>query len=354
MKLTSREGFALPMTLLVIGLLTAGVFAAYARIDSEQRVVRSGVRQVDAYVLAQDGLDRALSRRRIAPDSQRFQLDGGYADVFIRRIRPAVDTAMPVYLIRSRGVPHAAGALGIPAQHIVTQFANFEPATLEVAAGWSSLSGLLKQGDAGTLSGYDESDPRCLDGEDVAGVAVPTGGYVQNGGTSVPEGDPAILPMGTQQEMAEHTKIDWDAIVNDNAIPADLVVDASSFPTTEYFEANPDFWPVVRVDGTLNVDPPHSGRGLLIITGDLHMNGNFTWDGIILVGGRITSNGYQEVRGTTISGLNVKFGQAVGASSIGNGTKIFRYHSCNVENALNALGALQPVRNGWADNWMGY
>jgi hypothetical protein len=355
MKPTNRDGFALPMTILVIGLLTAGIMAAYARSDSEHRVIQSGVRQVDAYMLAQAGLDQALLRRRVSPDSQRFVLDGGAADVMIRLIRPEIDTIPPLYLLRSRGMPAAPTAPGLPrAQHVAVQFAYFERGDMNVVAGWASLTGLDKNGGAGTISGFDEASPRCRDGQNVAGVAVPTGGYTQDGGTSVPAGDPPIDNMGTPEQMRDEIDIDWDGIINGNAIVPDITVPPSSFPSSVDFDSRPNWWPVIRVNASLTVDPPQSGRGTLIIAGDLVMNGNFTWDGVILVGGRIISNGYQEVRGTTYSGLNTKLGMAVGASAIGNGNKIFRYHSCNVENALSAFSTLRPVRNAWADNWLAY
>ena len=51
-----------------------------------------------------------------------------------------------------------------------------------------------------------------------------------------------------------------------------------------------------------------------------------------------------------LTGPNVKLGQTVGQTAIGNATKTLQYNSCNIASALNALGSLQPVRNGWSDN----
>lgn len=84
------------------------------------------------------------------------------------------------------------------------------------------------------------------------------------------------------------------------------------------------------------------------------MSGGTEWDGIILVGGTFTSNGSNTVRGSLVTGLNVLLGYSVAPSNIGNGTKTYRFDSCNVENALTRFNGLAPLRNSSADNWASY
>ncbi|HET9134866.1 MAG TPA: hypothetical protein VFN90_11210, partial [Gemmatimonadales bacterium] len=117
-------------------------------------------------------------------------------------------------------------------------------------------------------------------------------------------------------------------------------------------------WPIVFVEGnkTLNNSdvPSPAGQGILIVTGDLTMNGNTKWSGIVLVGGRLTSNGNNTVLGATYSGLNIKLGQTVSTQTLGNGTKTFQYHSCHIASAMARFGGWQRMTNAWVDNWPSY
>jgi hypothetical protein len=59
--------------------------------------------------------------------------------------------------------------------------------------------------------------------------------------------------------------------------------------------------------------------------------------------------------GATISGLNKKLGLSVPIPpSTANGTKDYRYDSCEVAKATTTMGALVTLRNTWVDNWVEY
>ena len=91
-----------------------------------------------------------------------------------------------------------------------------------------------------------------------------------------------------------------------------------------------------------------------MVRGDLTLSGSFSWEGLILVGGTLTSNGNQTIEGAIMTGLNVKLGLPVDVSDVGNGNKTVRYNSCNVSDALQNLGSMRQVPNGWVDNWPAY
>jgi hypothetical protein len=169
--------------------------------------------------------------------------------------------------------------------------------------------------------------------------------YIQNGGAPVPDGTPPVEELGTVSQTADAVNIDWDAIVNHNAITPDVVIPGDPWPTF----TNANYWPIILVTG--NYSLPTSGRGTLIVTGDLTVNGSTKWDGILLVGGTATADGNNTVRGTIISALNTKLGMTVGVSDVGNGTKTYVYNSCNIANALGRFGTLVPMQNTWVDNW---
>jgi hypothetical protein len=121
-----------------------------------------------------------------------------------------------------------------------------------------------------------------------------------------------------------------------------------------------DAWPVTRVDNDGAADfilPAGNGKGILIVTGNLRINGTtppWTWEGLILIGGRLLLNGNTNIYGAVVSGLNVKLGQVALDSDLGSGTKIIRYDSCSLTRALGHIGSLQRVRNGWTDSWSSY
>jgi hypothetical protein len=215
---------------------------------------------------------------------------------------------------------------------------------MQVLAGWTALSGFQKNGAAGTIGGIDV----CHDSAAVAGVVVPVNpGYA---GKVVAVGDPPIDSVAP-----DSVAIDWNGIVNLGAITPTITIPGGSWPTAAltaaYADSNSLYYPIIRINGDYTL--PSSGRGMLIVTGNLTISGSTGWLGIILVGGDITSNGNNGVQGAVVSGLNVKLGTYV-PTSTGNGTKSYNYNSCEVAKAATTMGALVTLRNTWVDNWVEY
>jgi hypothetical protein len=219
---------------------------------------------------------------------------------------------------------------------------------MQVLGGWTSLSGLDKNGNAGTLSGNDAGDcdgNGIPDSAAVAGVIVtPTAGYT--GKTGPASGSPPIDSV-----TADSVHIDWNGIVNGNLIPATITIPGGTWPTASQW-ADPNYYPIIRVNQA-SFSLPGSGRGMLIVTGHLTISGSDSWSGVILAGGDLTSNGNNGVSGATVSGLNVKLGTYV-PSSTANGTKSYQYNSCEVAKATTTAGGLVTLGNTWVDNWVEY
>jgi hypothetical protein len=186
----------------------------------------------------------------------------------------------------------------------------------------------------------------------IAGVAVPDGLYT--GQTSPINGNPDNTPVyigtpGPAGTAKDEVDIDWAGIVAGTALPPDYLVGA--WPNALQMNS----WPIVKKIGDLTL--PASGKGILIVTGNLVINGAtppLQWEGIVLVGGTIVSNGNMNIYGAILTGLNVKLGMAVPVQSILNGTKIHQYDSCAITRALSHAGSLERVRNGWTDTWSSY
>ena len=352
-----RRGAALPLTLAAIALLSLAAVTSFTRVSSERRINGDQQAQVDAFAVAQSGLEMYRTGVAAKPgathDSTLTGLPGGSAVISLRRVRDAVGLNPALYVVSSRGTNTGAvsySAATPPAQRTVAQYMIWQPATMDVNAAFTSLSGLDKNGNSGALDGNDG----CAAAATIPGVAVPDGLY--SGHTNPINGNPDNTPVylgtsGPGGTAKDEVEVDWAGIAAGTAITPDVTLPGGSWPnSTEMLD-----WPVIFANGNLSLNGGTTdSKGILIVTGDLTLSGSFRHEGIVLVGGTLTSNGNNQILGAVITGLNVKLGQTVGQTAVGNGNKTFQYNSCNVASALNALGALTPIRNGWADNYPSY
>jgi hypothetical protein len=162
--------------------------------------------------------------------------------------------------------------------------------------------------------------------------------------------------MGTKTQSVATVGIDWPSILDGSSITPDVKIPGGSWPSSSTFASS---WPVIFVDQAGSFALPADGRGTLIVKNDMTISGSKSWNGIILVGGTLTSNGNNTVLGAVVTGLNVMIGgnpdeSTIDVSDVGNGNKTYRYDSCNVAAAANAFGGLVPFRNTFADNWASY
>jgi hypothetical protein len=356
----NTRGATLPMTILVMALLGVAVAITYARIASERRLTSDGQAQMNAFVVAQSGLSRYLAslptstKPGWSPAAVTYtDLPGGTATVTMRQVRESTTTLLPaVYAISSRGVNTSAkryNSLAPSAERTVATYALWTPAPFDLNAAVTSLSGLHKDGTAGALDGND----RCVGSgmPPIPGVAVPDGGF--SGSAAPINGNPEDAPdelgtPGAGGTAKDEVDIDWAGITSGSIMPPNYV-----YPTWPGI-GSPGMadWPIVKVNGDLVL--PTSGKGILIVTGNLTINGATpprTWEGLVLVGGTMTFNGNMNIYGAAISGLNIKLGMAVPPTSVANGTKVLRYDSCALNRALGKIGSIQRVRNGWTDTW---
>jgi hypothetical protein len=355
-----RRGFAIPIAILVIAVLTIMIAGGFSLVSAERRSVADQKSQISAFRIAEQGLELFLVRRDslmqgkpsyskvpgAIPDTVVINVPGGYAEVTLTRLRPVRGSQSGLYVARSRGVETANAYAGSPqAVRTVAQYVLWEPASMQVLAGWTALSGLQKNGNAGTLGGID----LCGDSAAVAGVVVPVNpGYT---GKTVAVGNPPVDSVAP-----DSVAIDWNGIVNGNLIAPTMIIPPASWPTAamtaSFADTSSRYYPIIRVNGNFTL--PTSGTGMLIVTGTLTVNGSTGWRGVILVGDDITSNGNNSIQGATVSGLNTKLGTYVPDPSTANGTKQYNYNSCEVAKATTTMGALVTLRNTWVDNWVEY
>lgn len=373
-RIHNRLGFALPLVVVFLVVLSFALAAGLAATAAEGGMTSAQRGQNRAYAIAEMGLQRFLIKRdslcglvgsscltdpggaTSGQDSVQMAINGGYAVVVARLLRPqqgTKDTIPALYFVRARGVDSTSKMRGSDTTNSVRTvglMVQWSTQTMNVVGAWTSLSGLDKQGNAGQIDGNDQ----CGRKPAVAGVMVPKGDYTESGGF-VPTGNPPLDTSKTLAQLEPLLTIDWNGIVNGNAMTYDFIVPPNGFPDATYF-ADTTKWPIIRVH-TNGFVLPNAGRGIIVADSDFTISGSNMWNGVILIGGQLTSNGNNTTSGATVSGLNYKLPGAVqpppgyiNDNSTANGTKSYVYNSCNVSRATTRLRHYVALPNTWIDD----
>ena len=310
-----RHGFALPAALAFAGVLAVAAMTAFRPADTRFDEQRAAQRALDAYALAQGGLERFLAERAslvgtgapAADESVRIDGAAGFADVTLSRVRPTTGGAPALYLVRAVGtVPGARRPL---AQHTVSQLARWRAGALGVPAAWTTVRAEAPVTDR-------------VDGADRCGAAT------------------ALAAVASAPDFAA---LDWRGLVEGTALARGAARPASELPRYSTRGA----WPIIRHDG--DHDLAVSGQGTLIVTGDLRISGGHEWRGLILAGGRVQLLRGARVRGAVVTGLNERLGVAPTAPDVIDARARVRFDSCDLTRAADAFGTLELVPNTWVD-----
>jgi hypothetical protein len=227
-------------------------------------------------------------------------------------VRTATAEQPALYLVRSRGA--SAPLRGDTAvAHTVAQFATWLPAAFAPRAAWTTARTVLPAF-TDNVSGHD----RC-------GIAAP------------------LAAVATD---ADAVGIDWRGIVEGTALPRRATAAAAAIPRY----SNGETWPIIRVDGDHELRA--SGRGTLIVTGDLRIVGGHGWRGLVLAGGRVELRRGAAIRGALVSGLNETMGLAPAADDAIDPRARVHYDSCDLERAADAFGALVLVPDTRVSGWL--
>ena len=403
-----RSGFALPLAIMVLALLTMGLVAGFAMSTSEQSATSSQRAQARAYSYAQMGLEAFLTNRKeltctpsptkgytkaqaslcgfcpqcwlvngtgvngqvnanldtlpTVAESVTVTFTSGKA--FVRAIPVWLDTAKGrgTYFITSTGTDNLSGiATGSGATRTASRtvgvYVQWSKVTMNVMGALVSFSGVDKNG-TGDISGIDA----CGADTNVAGINVPANESVTTAGNSfTPTGNPPYDTLQSFSQDSTNAKLDWAGVVSGSSLTADIDVinaAAANFPSTGVFSADTNYWPVIHIHNKQasgwngNFTLPWKGRGLMVVDGDLTISGSNQWDGVILVGGQLTSNGNNVTSGTVMAGLNRLIGlsaAAVDDASL-NGTKSYQYNSCSVRKATTSMARYTMLPNTWMDD----
>lgn len=357
-RIEDEGGFALVMALLALVGMTLLGAAGYLLSNADYRINQSHRAATQAFYVADAGLEEFMGTGKPETDTVTYTHAEGTAEVWATKLID-IDAETAMYRVTSRGqhTPPEGGS----AQRTISTVAILKAAQFNINAAFTAPPGLQKNGISGTLSGMDAADwEECgLAGpQDVAGVAVPPDGLEYNGGGGQGKGgggdppgvygDPAVDDSQESDALLSATNIPWSSVRNGSYASADYVYPQDAWPS---FGSLPsDEFPMVLVDeASFSVNPTHSGRGTLVVTGDFMIDGAWIWDGVVLVGGTVTSNGGNQIRGAVVGGLNLMNGEDVDEMQLGNGTWNYQYHSCNVLWALKGIGTLSEEPGTWSE-----
>ncbi|MFW6198587.1 MAG: hypothetical protein ACOC5E_02065 [Acidobacteriota bacterium] len=339
------------MTLLLLvavaALAAGGVWMA--RADSRTSVNHQSASE--AKHLADAALSRFVGEESGIPaPALTYDFPEGSAEVISERLG-IYSGGHELYRIEALGEPDAYPGI----TRRLSTFVLLDPLALELPAGLSSGNNIRKDGTAGLLSGLDaatEDDCPEAPQPDRPGVIAQDYDQSGGGGGSTPDcdgpvcGDPPIVetsdPLGSMD-------IDWQGILDGSVVDFDYVLDdVSNWPSVP-----DDEWPVIFVDNDSEVSlsdaAGHSGNGILIIDEDVQLEGDFQWDGVMLIGGALKSDGNNQIHGGTVAGLDELLGENEDDTDLGNGEKTFQYHSCNLLRAMKEAGTLYEVPGTWRE-----
>jgi hypothetical protein len=377
-RLRSNQGFALPVTLFVVALVTIMLSAAFVRVRNDYRISDSSGDMVDAAAVAQAGLNKYMGQltfdgcdnaiRPLNGDSVRFNVVGGYADVVAHVTHRPADTLAPwMYVIRSTGhlIRPTRGAEP-QAERTVAQFAQWQYGAIETLAAYTSASGMDRDpngpcpaepdGDScGEFRGRDHNYKSECRLPDIPAIRVPKGASkLESLDYFTVEG--ITVKTNSDKGTAEDTNIDWLGTITGGIVPDVYGIRPwdSSYPVQ-----------FVQGDATIDCAPETWGYGLLIVTGDLLIQGNkgatamgrgcFQWNGVVIVGKEIRfQSDDQRFDGLVISGMMEQIDSAIGRSEYGGNYIDIDFDSYEVRKALASLAGFAPIGNAWVDNWSSY
>ena len=366
-----RRGFALPLALLALALVSAAMVASYSSAAGEIGAISAMRAQDRAYHLAEAGLQEFLVRRtengfcsacatdpaQVDSEWTRVSLQGGYADVVATRVRPERSNGSPaLFFVRSTGVDTVVRMSGtgynVFATRTVGHYATWGTGSPRALAALTSLNGITNStsGASYRIDGSDE----CGAVATIAGLRIPKGGQYSGSGGQ-PSGSPNVDSTTLVSALLDTIGIDWERIIRHDAITADITIPPSSnFPGLFTWLLNPFYWPVIRV--TTSMSLPRDGRGIIIADSNLTIPTGVDWDGIILVGGKLTVSGSGVVAGAVVTGLNLTLpGATMPANNttsdndITQNTRRFEYNSCKVTSATSRLRRYFVWPNTWVD-----
>jgi hypothetical protein len=345
------RGIALPMAIFALVIVGVLVAAAFFVGRQEQLVGRNTIRLQQAFAAAEAGAQYQAAvwdpqglNRLAVDDSLPFEgtlAGSGWYRGAVRRLSTLL------FLIRSEGFSPDSTA-----RQQVGLLVRLRPIEVRVRAGLEAV-GPTDIAGASAIDGTDNLPfgwSGCpLPGPPLPGLRVSDAGLVATsggcGGLACVSGSPPVVadPTVTPAALARIGDVEFDSLRGwaSKIVPGGTRRPEPSVTAGRCVAGDPNNWgsplqplgpcggyfPVVWVDGDLTISGGQ-GQGVLLVSGDLTVQGNFEFYGAVIVSGSVQTVG---TGGRFTGGLVVINGRL--ASNRIHGNTVVRYSSCALERA---------------------
>ena len=107
-----------------------------------------------------------------------------------------------------------------------------------------------------------------------------------------------------------------------------------------------NYFPIIRITGDATING-EQGQGVLLVDGNLSVQGSFQWFGVVIVQGTLSTSGGGSTDAHFWGATMVKGGLNFGSNAM-SGRANINYSSCALIAALNNTGVVAPMRSrGW-------
>ena len=373
----SREGFALVMALgalVIIGTLVAG--SAFV-VMQETRLGRNQLVQGRAFAAAEFGLNKIQADWDKTPNLQMNNgttfdttyFIAGQGSARVRYTRLNNET----FWIVSEGRVGVGSATDPRSMAIKRVNAILRLRIPSVRAnGAITTSGNIKISGSSLIVGANTMPPGWVGCDATAAnkagiVATPTATVEINNPTRV-TGDPQVLRDPLAADSMTYIRY-GDETWNSLAAQADIILPANSNPAqiepaalggrcarsaTNWGEPFRgvgsvaecyNYFPIIYASGDLALNDGR-GQGILLVEGDVQINGNFTWNGLI-----VARDDFQKGNGNaTIIGAVMARDANIFDPTVVNGNTTYSYSECALDRALRGSAQVVQARErAWAE-----
>ena len=357
----ARRGTALVLVLVAMIVLTVLSTGAILGSMAELRAAHNEQMVQRALAVAEYGLNQQVANWTTA----RNQLANGAIDSSKVVVAVGDTASVAVMRLNSRSfwvvsIGRTKGGSGrLEAQRQVSMLVSVSSASLRAPATITSYGPTSVKGSA-NITGVNTNPPgwgTCASSNDTLAISVnpATTLFVQKPSTQAVNGssstDPNAGNLSTYNTFGSES---WGSLIGKanvlangaNPSPSGTSTTCTTTSTNwgeplrsaSYVAGCTNYFPIVYASGSLSISGGR-GQGVLMVEGDLTINGNFSYNGLILVKGDLRANGTLDVFGAVLT---------QGATDI-LGNANFSYSSCAVSSAFAGLSTPRRTKQrSWA------
>jgi hypothetical protein len=381
----SRRGAALPTALLLLAVLAALAGGAFAMSTQSFRGGRNAMIEQRAFAVAESGLNQQIGDWNQAlngiPQAGGLAVDStvtarifvANGDTSVVRVTRLDQMLFSVQSFGRASIPNPQlQATRSVAALVRVAYPTINPQGAITANGDVDIQGASFEADgrdripyAGSGSAWNATRCAGLTGADTYAIAVPPGAQVKAKPQNFPgpltvnytpiAGDPnTYLAFGTEtmNTLIQNADLRYNPGALPNRIEPSLNPDGSCrindpananwgepFGGAGAVARCQTYFPIIYVAGSASLQGNGRGQGILIVDGDLQINGTFDWVGLVLVKDDMNKgNGTANITGAVMA-RNFDMRDP----SVFGGSQSVNYSKCAVESALRGSAILIRV-----------